>query len=35
VLEVDGGIAVYVTDDGRWMTREERRRLFHRFVTVR
>jgi Histidine kinase-, DNA gyrase B-, and HSP90-like ATPase len=35
VLEVDGGIAVYVTDDGRWMTREERRRLFHRFVTGR
>lgn len=35
VMEVDGGVAVYVTDDGRGMTREERRRLFHRFVTGR
>ncbi len=33
VMEVDGAIAVYVTDDGRGMTREERRQLFHRFVT--
>ncbi len=35
VMEVDGGVAVYVTDDGRGMTREERRQLFHRFVTGR
>jgi two-component system, OmpR family, sensor kinase len=35
VMEVDSGIAVYVTDDGRGMTREERRQLFHRFVTGR
>ncbi|WP_433359631.1 sensor histidine kinase [Streptosporangium sp. CA-115845] len=29
------GIAVYVTDDGAGMTREQRRRLFHRFATGR
>ncbi|MGH3702019.1 MAG: sensor histidine kinase [Pseudonocardiaceae bacterium] len=35
VMEVDGGIAVYITDDGRGMTREQRRQLFQRFVTGR
>ena len=35
VAVIDTGIAVYVTDDGAGMTREERRRLFHRFATGR
>jgi signal transduction histidine kinase len=35
VMEIDSGIAVYVTDDGAGMTREERRRLFRRFATGR
>ncbi|WP_147268281.1 sensor histidine kinase [Spongiactinospora rosea] len=33
VLAIDTGIAVYVTDDGAGMTREQRRRLFQRFAT--
>ncbi|NRQ32798.1 HAMP domain-containing histidine kinase [Nonomuraea sp. NN258] len=35
VMVIDTGIAVYVTDDGAGMTREQRRRLFHRFATGR
>ncbi|MFI6740663.1 sensor histidine kinase [Nonomuraea sp. NPDC050451] len=35
VAVIDTGIAVYVTDDGAGMTREQRRRLFRRFVTGR
>ena len=35
VAVIDTGIAVYVTDDGAGMTREERRRLFRRFGTGR
>ncbi|UBU11502.1 sensor histidine kinase [Nonomuraea gerenzanensis] len=35
VMAIDTGIAVYVTDDGAGMTKEQRRRLFHRFVTGR
>ncbi|MBB5779154.1 HAMP domain-containing sensor histidine kinase [Nonomuraea jabiensis] len=35
VAVIDTGIAVYVTDDGAGMTREQRRRLFQRFVTGR
>lgn len=35
VMETDDGVAVYVTDDGSGMTREQRRRLFQRFVTGR
>lgn len=35
VTPVDTGVAVYVTDDGAGMTREERHRLFHRFATGR
>ncbi|MGH3865254.1 MAG: sensor histidine kinase [Pseudonocardiaceae bacterium] len=35
VMEVDDGVAVYVTDDGRGMTREQRHQLFRRFVTGR
>lgn len=35
VMEIDDGVAVYVTDDGRGMTREERHQLFRRFVTGR
>ncbi|HUR07205.1 MAG TPA: ATP-binding protein, partial [Nonomuraea sp.] len=35
VMAIDTGIAVYVTDDGAGMTRDQRRRLFHRFVTGR
>jgi two-component system OmpR family sensor kinase len=35
VMAIDTGIAVYVTDDGAGMTREQRRKLFHRFVTGR
>ncbi|MFI6505806.1 sensor histidine kinase [Nonomuraea typhae] len=35
VMAMDTGIAVYVTDDGAGMTREQRRRLFHRFATGR
>ncbi|MGH3921162.1 MAG: sensor histidine kinase [Pseudonocardiaceae bacterium] len=35
IMEIDSGIAVYVTDDGAGMTREERRRLFRRFATGR
>lgn len=35
IMEIDSGVAVYVTDDGAGMTREERRRLFRRFATGR
>ncbi|GAA0714113.1 HAMP domain-containing histidine kinase [Dactylosporangium roseum] len=35
VVLIDTGIAVYVTDDGAGMTREERHRLFHPFATGR
>ncbi|MFC4117635.1 sensor histidine kinase [Nonomuraea zeae] len=35
VAVIDTGIAVYVTDDGAGMTKEQRRRLFRRFVTGR
>jgi signal transduction histidine kinase len=35
VMVIDTGIAVYVTDDGAGMTKEQRQRLFHRFVTGR
>jgi len=35
VMEIEDGVAVYVTDDGAGMTREERRRLFRRFATGR
>ncbi|MEN3610587.1 sensor histidine kinase [Plantactinospora sp. ZYX-F-223] len=35
VTPIDTGIAVYVTDDGAGMSREERHRLFHRFATGR
>jgi len=35
VLLIDTGVAVYVTDDGAGMTRQERHRLFHRFATGR
>lgn len=35
VMAVDTGVAVYVTDDGAGMSREQRRRLFHRFATGR
>ncbi|MBE1488483.1 sensor histidine kinase [Plantactinospora soyae] len=35
VTPIDTGVAVYVTDDGAGMTREERHRLFHRFATGR
>ncbi|MFM9591003.1 sensor histidine kinase [Streptomyces scabiei] len=35
VALIDTGVAVYVTDDGAGMTREERHRLFHRFATGR
>ncbi|WP_158277705.1 sensor histidine kinase [Pseudosporangium ferrugineum] len=35
VMAVDTGIAVYVTDDGAGMSREQRHRLFRRFATGR
>lgn len=35
VTVIDTGIAVYVTDDGAGMTREQRRRMFQRFATGR
>jgi signal transduction histidine kinase len=35
VREIDAGIAVYVSDDGDGMTREQRARLFRRFATGR
>ena len=35
VAEIDEGMAVYVSDDGAGMTREQRRRLFRRFATGR
>ncbi|MBD9721856.1 sensor histidine kinase [Streptomyces caniscabiei] len=35
VALIDTGVAVYVTDDGAGMTRDERHRLFHRFATGR
>jgi len=35
VMTMDTGVAVYVTDDGAGMSREERQRLFRRFVTGR
>ncbi|MET7394148.1 HAMP domain-containing sensor histidine kinase [Dactylosporangium sp. NPDC005572] len=33
VQVIDTGVAVYVTDDGCGMSREQRQRLFHRFAT--
>jgi two-component system, OmpR family, sensor kinase len=35
VLAIDTGVAVYVTDDGAGMSREQRQRLFRRFATGR
>jgi two-component system, OmpR family, sensor kinase len=35
VIEIDDGVAVYVTDDGDGMTREQRAKLFRRVVTGR
>ncbi|MGC4892280.1 sensor histidine kinase [Micromonospora sp. DT31] len=35
VMTMDSGVAVYVTDDGAGMTRNERERLFRRFATGR
>jgi two-component system, OmpR family, sensor kinase len=35
VMEIDDGIALYVTDDGDGMTREQRAKLFRRFATGR
>jgi signal transduction histidine kinase len=35
VMVIDSGVAIYVTDDGAGMTRQERHRLFHRFATGR
>lgn len=35
VMPIDTGVAVYVTDDGAGMSREERHRLFRRFATGR
>ncbi len=35
VMLIDTGVAIYVTDDGAGMTREERHRLFQRFATGR
>lgn len=35
VQAIDTGMAVYVTDDGAGMTREQRKRLFQRFATGR
>lgn len=35
VMEIDDGVAVYVTDDGAGMTQEQRSRLFQRFATGR
>ncbi len=35
IMEIDDGVAVYVTDDGAGMTREERSMLFRRFATGR
>lgn len=35
VREIDNGVAVYVSDDGAGMTREQRAKLFRRFATGR
>jgi len=35
VVEIDDGMAVYVSDDGDGMTREQRAQLFRRFITGR
>ncbi|MFD0584893.1 sensor histidine kinase [Dactylosporangium darangshiense] len=35
VMMIDTGIAVYISDDGAGMTRDQRRRLFQRFATDR
>jgi two-component system OmpR family sensor kinase len=35
VMEIDDGIAIYVSDDGDGMTREQRAKLFRRFATGR
>jgi two-component system OmpR family sensor kinase len=35
IQQIDAGIAVYVTDDGCGMNREQRQRLFQRFATGR
>lgn len=35
VMVIDTGVAVYISDDGAGMTRQERHRLFHRFATGR
>jgi signal transduction histidine kinase len=35
VMAVDTGVAIYVTDDGAGMSREQRQRLFRRFATGR
>lgn len=35
VREIDNGVAVYVTDDGAGMTKEQRAKLFRRFATGR
>jgi two-component system, OmpR family, sensor kinase len=35
VMAVDTGVAIYVTDDGAGMSREQRRQLFRRFATGR
>jgi signal transduction histidine kinase len=35
VMAIDTGVAVYVSDDGAGMTRDQRRRLFQRFATDR
>jgi len=35
VMAIDAGVAVYVTDDGAGMTRQQRQQLFRRFATGR
>jgi two-component system OmpR family sensor kinase len=35
VMEIDDGVAIYVSDDGDGMTREQRAKLFRRFATGR
>jgi signal transduction histidine kinase len=35
VAEIDDGMAIYVSDDGDGMTREQRAQLFRRFATGR